>query len=174
MTAYCDGDPDAFDGLYARHKGPVYRYVRRLAPDLPDPDAVFQEVWLRVIRRRTSWARNQPFRPWLYTLAHNIVIDQVRAARHRRTEPLEAVAELAARQPDVERWQFIRDCIERLLGLLAALPDAQRSAFLLKEEAGLSLQEIAEIADVGRETVKSRLRYAMKTLRRGLEGCEHA
>lgn len=59
---------------------------------------------------------------------------------------------------------------ERLLALLAELPEAQREVFLLREEAGLSLDEIAQTTGTGRETVKSRLRYALARLRRGLGG----
>lgn len=174
MAAYCNGDSGAFDALYARHKAPVYRYIRRLLKDAGDPDALFQEVWFRVVHRRNTWSRNRGFKPWLFAIAHNLAIDHLRSSRRQTIEPLDTVTELAAHQPDVDRWQFIRDCIERLLGLLSVLPDAQRNAFLLKEEAGLSLQEIADIAEVGRETIKSRLRYAMRTLRQGLEDCEHA
>ena len=64
--------------------------------------------------------------------------------------------------------------LERLKTLLGGLPEVQRSAFLLKEEGGLSLQQIASCTGVGRETVKSRLRYALKSLRKGLEGCDDA
>lgn len=174
MAAYCDGDSDAFEALYMRHKSPVYRYIRRLVRDAGDPDALFQEVWFRVVRSRDTWSHAQRFKPWLFAIAHNLSIDHLRSTRRQPIEPLDTVAELASHQPDIDRWQFIRDCVERLLGLLSELPEVQRNAFLLKEEAGLSLQEIATVADVGRETVKSRLRYAMKTLRQGLEDCEHA
>jgi RNA polymerase sigma-70 factor (ECF subfamily) len=173
MAAYCSGDSGAFDRLYARHKAPVYRYIGRLLRDTGDPDALFQEVWFRVVHHRNAWSRSRGFKPWLFAIAHNIAIDHLRSAGRQPGEPLDTVPELASRQPDIDRWQIIRDCVERLLGLLSELPEAQRSAFLLKEEAGLSLQEIARVADVGRETIKSRLRYALQTLRRGLEDCEH-
>ncbi|MET0106358.1 MAG: sigma factor-like helix-turn-helix DNA-binding protein [Sedimenticola sp.] len=74
------------------------------------------------------------------------------------------------RWPDA--WLIIKDCIERLFHLLGGLSEPQRSAFLLKEEANLSLAEIADVTGVGRETVKSRLRYALRSLRTGLEGCD--
>ena len=61
---------------------------------------------------------------------------------------------------------------QRLMQLLGRLPETQRSAFLLREEAGLSLEQIGQVTGVGHETVKSRLRYAMRRLRDGLEGCD--
>lgn len=174
MQRYRGGDTAAFDALYERHRGPLYRYIARLLGTAGDADAVYQETWLKVVRHRDRWSPAQPLKPWLYRIAHNAAVDVLRAAG-RAPETAEAVVvELAAPGQDVERWQFIRDCVERLLRLLAELPAVQRNAFLLKEEAGLTLQQIAEVAEVGRETVKSRLRYALTRLRQGLEGCEDA
>ena len=59
---------------------------------------------------------------------------------------------------------------QKLLDCIAQLPEAQRESFLLKEESGLSLAEIADVAGTGRETIKSRLRYALIALRRCLQG----
>jgi len=60
---------------------------------------------------------------------------------------------------------------ERLIQIVAELPEAQREAFVLRQEAGMSIEEIAEATGVNRETAKSRLRYAMSKIRRALE-CE--
>jgi RNA polymerase sigma-70 factor (ECF subfamily) len=174
MQRYRDGDAQAFDDLYGRYRGPVYRYVTRLLGAGHDIDGIVQDCWLRVIHRRDSWTPGSPFRAWLFRIAHNRAVDVLRSCARSPVDAAANVSELPDRRHAVEQWQFIRDCIERLLRLLAELPAAQRNAFLLKEEAGLSLQDIAEVSKVGRETVKSRLRYAVGALRRGLEGCEHA
>jgi RNA polymerase sigma-70 factor (ECF subfamily) len=172
MQAYLAGDAQAFDALYARYRAPVYRYIARLLPAGLDADGVYQECWLKLVRHRRRWSRDAPFRPWLYRIAHNAAVDALRAAGRM---PFDAGdTEVAAAQPSVERLQWLRDCVERLLALVADLPTTQRDAFLLKEEAGLTLDEISAVAAVGRETVKSRLRYALNRLRRGLEGCEDA
>lgn len=62
--------------------------------------------------------------------------------------------------------------MERLLKLLSGLAREQRDAFLLQTEGGLTLEQIAEVTGTGRETVKSRLRYALRRLRAGLEDCD--
>jgi RNA polymerase sigma-70 factor (ECF subfamily) len=114
------------------------------------------------------------FTTWLYTMAHNRVIDHYR--RHRPLEvvsldddegddPPEVAAPPAA-QP--ERAAEARQQAARLLALVDTLPPAQREAFLLHEEGGLSLEEIAAVTGSDREAVKSRLRYAMDKLRRGM------
>jgi RNA polymerase sigma-70 factor (ECF subfamily) len=170
MRAYCDGDAAAFDRLYARHRGPLFRYVKRLCNNAPAAEELYQDVWLRVVRGREQWNSEQPFSPWLYRIAHNRVVDFWRAAGGRVEEALEQ------EPPDRGHWvdvaAHVRDCIERLLALLGVLPEVQRSAFLLQHEAGLSLAQIAEVCGCGRETVKSRLRYANQRLRDGLEDCD--
>ena len=115
------------------------------------------------------------FGTWLYRIAHNRLVDHYRASA--RGLPLSYAddcpewMEIPAPeevQPEVREDR--RRQSERLLELLAELPEAQREAVLLKEEAGLSLEEIAQATGTGRETVKSRLRYALARLRQGLGG----
>lgn len=171
MLAYRAGDAAAFDRLYGRYKGPVYRYVVRLSSSDVDADALFQDVWMRVVQRRDQWHKDKPLAPWLYAIARNRVVDHWRAeGQHQAVDMLSD--ELSDEAPRPDLIQHLRDCVERLLMLLKQLPAAQRDAFLLREEAGLSLADIAEASECGRETVKSRLRYAMKRLRSGLEGCD--
>jgi RNA polymerase sigma-70 factor (ECF subfamily) len=175
MLRYAQGDAAAFDALYGRHRGGVFRYLlRQLNSNRTAAEELFQDVWMNLIGARARYRVEAKFTTWLYTLAHNRVIDHYR--RHR---PLEVVSlddgdeddppELAAPatvQP--ERAAEARQQAARLLALVDALPPAQREAFLLHEEGGLSLEEIAAVTGADREAVKSRLRYAMDKLRRGM------
>ena len=172
MKAYCDGDVRAFDCLYERYRGPVYRYLLRQCADPSVCEELFQDVWLKLIRGAQQWRSDEPLKPWLFRIAHNRLVDHWRA-RGVAGEPLEDnVIAMKGPMPDVV--VHIRDCIERLKKLLSHLAPPQRDVFLLKEEGGLSLEQIAEVTGAGRETVKSRLRYALKRLRNGLEGCDDA
>jgi RNA polymerase sigma-70 factor (ECF subfamily) len=172
MARYRRGDAAAFDLLYRRYRGPVFRYAQRLAGRGADVEGLYQDVWLRVIAAREQWRDDQPFRPWLFRIAHNRVVDVLR--RDGRLGGLEGgrFDELPQDGPGPDVLARLRDCAQRLMALLAALPEVQRSAFLLKEEAGLSLVQIGEVTGVARETVKSRLRYALRRLREGLEDCD--
>lgn len=172
MVRYCDGEGAAFDMLYQRHRGGVFRYMQRLCHAGMDVEALYQDAWMRVIRARRQWRRDQPFTPWLYRIAHNRVIDALRQDGRQETIDPVQLDEFAMPACDLDVMQLLRDCVERLMALLARLPEVQRSAFLLKEEAGLSIAQIGEVTGVERETVKSRLRYALKRLRSGLEGCD--
>lgn len=172
MLAYAAGDAAAFDALYARHKGGVYRYLLRHCGQRGIADELFQDVWTNVIRSRASYRPAARFATWLYRIAHNRVIDHWRAsgvahavvaAETDDPDVVEAVPAPAHGEPD--RQATANEIRERLERALATLPAAQRDAFLLHYEADLSLAEIATMTDAGVETVKSRLRYATGRLR---------
>jgi RNA polymerase sigma-70 factor (ECF subfamily) len=172
MLAYAAGDAAAFDLLYARHKGGVYRYLLRHSRRAELADELFQDVWSNLIRARLSYAPTAKFTTWLYRLAHNRWIDQLRADGHLTLVSTDdeahagTVATLAASRGDEPAARAeARELGERLRAALTALPPAQRDAFLLQQEGDLSLAQIAELTGVGTETVKSRLRYALTKLR---------
>ena len=173
MLRYRDGDAETFARLYARHKGPLYRYLLRQCGPSAIAEELFQDVWLKLIAARAGYTVQAKFTTWLYRLAHNRLVDHYRAASH--SLPVSYAADCpewdnfpapAEEQPEYQEDR--RRQAERLLELLAELPKAQREAVLLKEEAGLSLDEIAQATGTGRETVKSRLRYGLARLRRSL------
>jgi RNA polymerase sigma-70 factor (ECF subfamily) len=175
MLAYSNGDVGAFDELYRRHKGPLYRYLVRQCRNPATAEELFQDIWTNVIRARRNYAVAARFTTYLYHLAHNRVIDHYR----RRTPtalvsyddeeaPIEEIAASAHEQP--EAAYEARQKAARLLALVQALPAAQREAFVLQHEAGMSVEDIAVVTGVTRETAKSRLRYAMAKLREGMQG----
>ena len=176
MLAYARGDAAAFDALYARHRNGVYRYLLRHCNNAGTADELFQDVWMNVIRSRGTYAATARFATWLYTLAHHRIVDHWRSTGQAKLVSADAdesagaeiLALAGARddQPDVRA--FTGQIRARLNAALAALPPAQRDAFILQQESGLSLAEIAALTGVGTETVKSRLRYAAARLRAAL------
>ncbi|OGA21346.1 MAG: hypothetical protein A3I02_09060 [Betaproteobacteria bacterium RIFCSPLOWO2_02_FULL_67_26] len=174
MLGYRDGDAGAFDSLYARHKGGLYRYLLRQCRDAAAAEELFQDVWMNLIRARAGYTVQAKFTTYLYRLAHNRLIDHYR--KHARATAVafddeggDALLEL----PD-DRVRPADDILDakrraaRLLELIATLPPAQREAFLLQQEGGMSVEAIAQATGVTRETAKSRLRYALAKLRQGL------
>jgi len=174
MLGYRDGDAGAFDTLYARHKGGLYRYLLRQCRDAAVAEELFQDVWMNLIRARAGYTVQAKFTTYLYRLAHNRLIDHYR--RHSNAivvsfeeEGGEAVLELPDdRAPPAENALDVKRQAARLMALIAALPDAQREAFLLQQEGSMSVEEIARATGVTRETAKSRLRYALAKLRQGM------
>ncbi len=187
MTAYANGDAAAFEQLYARHQAGLYRFVRRLLGTAlsSQVDEVFQDTWLRVVHARQRWQpQGATFRTWLFTLAHHRVIDLLRrSGREVSVDAFEGEGDEpwqpqttdgaawqhwpapAGAAPQGEELAFWRRAGEKLLDCLDQLPVPQRSAFLLHHDDGLALDEVARALEVGFETAKTRLRYAMSKLR---------
>ena len=141
-------------------------------------DELFQDVWSNIIRSRERYQPTAKFSTFLYQVAHNRLIDHIRQtpgiflSLDAENEDAESLVELIPADPGdqpeilVERKRLV----EELINKIEALPALQREAFLLREEAGLSLEEIALATGVTPETAKSRLRYAVAKLRDGLRG----
>jgi RNA polymerase sigma-70 factor (ECF subfamily) len=170
MLAWAGGELRAFETLYARHRSRLYSFLLRQLRDAALADEMFQDVWQRVIAARAGWQPDAAFTTWLFRIAHNRLNDHWRAARHRPPAPGDA-DERVARMSDTRTPESQLSVFEqrrRLQLAMEQLPDEQREVLQLRLEQELSLEEIAQITGVGRETVKSRLRYAMDKLRAGL------
>ena len=166
MLAYRDGNAGAFETLYGRHRARLYRFVLRSVKERGMAEELFQDVWMRVIEARNRYAPKARFTTWLYSIAHNRLVD------HWRRKGLSVVdlenVEVEGNSPNPERQAEARQSLERFAKALEALPPAQREAFLLHEEAGMSVPEIAQATGAGEEAAKSRLRYALAKLREAL------
>lgn len=176
MQAYAQGEVAAFAALYDRHAQRLWRYLYRHVGNSAVADDLLQDVWLAVVGQAARYEVRARFTTWLFTLAHNRMVD------HCRTHKAHASLD----EPDDEgqvwaenlcapsgygpvRQIESREQAQRLLAALDALPLPQREAFVLQAETGMSVADIAEVTGVGLETAKSRLRYARAALRRQLE-----
>lgn len=167
MLRYQSGDAAAFESLYTRHKGPLYRYFLRLAPR-ECADDLFQDAWMRIVRNTARYAPTAPFPAYLYRIAHTVLVDHFRrigrspAGLDVETDELQ---DLSAGPAAAHEQLVLR---ERIAAALDRLPPAQREAFLLHQEGGLTLEQIAQVVGSNREAVKSRLRYAVNKLKDAL------
>jgi RNA polymerase sigma-70 factor, ECF subfamily len=168
MCDYKQGETAAFDALYQRHKGGLYRYfTRQLDGQTALAHEMYQDVWMRVIQSRERYETTALFTTWLYHIAHNILIDFWRSQRpHDSIDEHEETLQSNTHTPDIMIEHHMTAM--RLKQALVNLPRDQLNAFLLKEEGNFSLEDIASITGTTRETVKSRLRYAMDKLRSAL------
>ena len=172
IDQYRGGNSRAFDQLYQRYRLPVFNYIFRQVKSQNIADDIFQDVWLRVIKSIRDYNHQGQFLAWLFTIARNRLTDHWRQLKPE--DPIDVNDEQIPDNVLAEHVQFLKDCMERLLALLKILKPEQRDAFVLQQESGLSLDEIADVCHCGRETIKSRLRYAMNKLRKGLEGCDES
>ena len=167
MERFRDGHAASFDRLYERHRGPLYRYFARQAAK-DNVDDLFQETWMRLIRSKKRYRPEAPFRAYLYQIAHSVLVDHYRRHGHvsrPQANPALDPIDASAGPEDSYEAGTVRGAF---IVALDALPAEQREAFLLHEEAGLTLEQIADVVGTGRETIKSRLRYATRRLRESL------
>jgi RNA polymerase sigma-70 factor (ECF subfamily) len=172
MLAYREGDAGAFEQLYRRHRGALFRFVLRSIRDRATAEELYQEIWMRVIQARSRYEIQAKFTTWLYTIAHNRLVDHWRKRgltlvsmdqeESERPEPRAG----AAYEP--QRLLEAKQSHARFVRALEALPAAQREAFLLHEEAGMNVAEIAQATGTGAEAAKSRLRYALSKLKEAM------
>ncbi len=168
MLRYRDGDIAAFRILYERHNDSLYRYLLRLCKHRDTAEDLYQEVWSKIIKARQRYRPTAKFTTFLYRVAHNCFIDHIRRNKRHSNEisiDPDDSASPTAEPEQVAETLFARERLDRAL---AELPYEQRNVVLLFLEAGLSLDKIAGITGVNRETAKSRLRYATSKLKAAL------
>jgi RNA polymerase sigma factor (sigma-70 family) len=177
MQRYATGDMAAFERLYARHELGVWRYLLRSVRRQEVADDLTQDVWFAVVRQAPNYVAVSRFKTWLFTIAHNRLIDHVRTAKNHTSldaetaDPDTALIDTLAADSGFGpvRQLESREQAMALIAAVEALPPEQRHAFLLQAETGMSVDDIARVTGASFETTKSRLRYARSQLRQLLK-----
>ena len=176
MLAFAQGDAGAFDRLYARHRGTVFRFISRSLPSKADAEEIFQDVWMKAIEARARYEPRAKFTTWIFAIAHNRLVDAWRK-KGLSLVPLDGGDDErpAIDPPDDPANEPLaqlsnREAMARFAVAFGKLPPAQREAFVMKEEAEMSIAEIAAATGSNEEAVKSRVRYATAKLREALDG----
>ena len=173
VEACLGGEVAAFDILVARWqrriRGAVYRVVR----SEEEAQDICQEAFLKAYRGLTSFKGESRFSSWLYQIAINLSRDRLRRRKTRNWVSLDDVEEASPsgsqRAPaEGERFVEALEVQELVASAVAALPEEQREAVILKEYQGLTFPEIAEIQGVPISTVKTRLYRGLTVLRERL------
>ena len=166
------GEAGAWDTLFRRYQLPLYVYVFELVHEEQASLDIVQETFISAVQHIGTLREDGNFGSWLFGIAHQKCIQRWRRAGRER----EAREELAADGPE---FAFAPDELlireeqkEEFMRLLDQLPLPQRSALLLRWIEEFSLEDIARITGVGVGTVKSRLHYAKRALRKLVKGQE--
>lgn len=175
LAAHGAGDPHAFARLYDRYDQASFRFIRRLlgAAHADAAEDLHQETWIAISRNAAAFDPGKAgFPAWLFTIARRKTFDHFRRQKVTVLASAQEDAAMLIADPGQTPLGQVqsRELAEEIVAAVEALPLEQRGAFVLFAEAGLSLEEIAEVTGVAVETAKSRLRYARAKLRQSLAG----
>jgi RNA polymerase sigma factor (sigma-70 family) len=171
MARFARGEAAAFEMLYRRHEMRIWRYLNRHVGNRECANELMQEVWFGVARDAPRYRPTARFTTWLFTLAHNRMVDWFRSRRPQESldqigvDAAEVVRNTAPDGTEPFAATLARQQATALLDALRLLPADQREVFVLQIEGDLSVDEIASITGSAFETTKSRLRYARSKLR---------
>ena len=156
LTLYATGDPEAARLLTRRLAPRAYSHAMRMLADRAEAEDVAQEALLRLWRIAPDWRTGTArVTTWLFRVVANLATDRLRARRRRRAAPLDDAPEPVSDQPPVVQEMIEADRMAALQMALAALPDRQRQAVVLRHIEGLANPEIAAIMEIGVEAVES-------------------
>ena len=156
LVLYANGDPDAARVLAQRLVPRVLGYAARLLADRTEAEDIAQEAMLRLWRVAPDWRQGEArVSTWMYRVATNLCTDRLRMRKRRQTDALDLVAEPEDSAPPVVATLIEADRMAALTAALAALPDRQREAVVLRHIEQLTNPEIAEILQIGVEAVES-------------------
>ena len=178
MLRYKEGDVDAFNGLYQRYSD-LKGYMSFLVKSESLAEDIFQETWIRIIKASDRYKETATFKTYFFTIMHRLIADHFRKSSTKNEQSIydQQLTDSESENEDPfgnismnpdetpEKTVQLLECLQYLKTALSSLPLEQRESVLLKLETSMSYEEIGEVLDVGRETVKSRLRYALKKLK---------
>ncbi len=175
IDRYRHGDVDALDSLIDRHQRMLFGYIVNMTGRRDGADDIFQEVWLKVIRKLDQY-RDDNFGGWLVRIARNVAIDRIRRRKpelslDQEDENGRGIARTLAADGALPSGELAaRDLGVRIAAAVATLPVEQREVFVMRTQVDLSFKEIARLQGVSINTALARMQYALTKLRPLLRG----
>ena len=171
IEKYLADDSKAFDILYNRYRRQLYAYLNGLLPGQHSvADDIFQQTWIKVIRRLPDYKDSQKFLAWVMRISHNLTIDYFRKNK-REVVCDDAENEYLFSSDSNQPWMKLdrEELAEALGGCVEKLHPEQREVFLLRQE-GLGFKEIGKIQGSSINTALGRMQYALRNLRNCMHG----
>jgi len=173
------GDRGAFAELVGKYRQPLFNFICRTLRDEAESEDVAQNVFLQVYKSRQRYEPTARFSTWLFTIARNLCLNEIRRRTRHPAESIEEHAgeseELPSRQYE-DKKNFLpadsllhRELARKIQAAISELPETQRSAILLCQQNELSYEEIAKILDCSLSATKSLIHRARETLKEKLK-----
>jgi RNA polymerase sigma-70 factor, ECF subfamily len=169
-------DPDLLDHLIEKYQHRLLRYLLYLTGRREMAEDFFQETWIRVLERGSQYDGRHEFSTWLFTIARNLVIDDLRRKRPASLDSLadeDAAAPFdlpATGQPSAFDATVQREQNEQISGGMQHISAEYRESLLLRFQEGMSLEEIATVTGAPLGTVKSRIYRGLTALEPWVKG----
>lgn len=169
MLALRDGDESAFEPLFDRWAAPLLRYLERMVRDTATAEELVQETFLRVHRARERYVPEARFSTWLYRIATNLALNELRRPRQRRPhtsmdDDTAAPLGLSSASSSQDDRVHARRVGEEVMRELEKLPERQRMALWLSAVEGQSYAEVAAALDASEGSVKSLVHRARSSI----------
>ncbi|MGM0460465.1 MAG: RNA polymerase sigma factor [Bacteroidota bacterium] len=168
-----NGDRAAYTRLVEKWHSKIYRFAFRFFADEDEAHDITQKTFIKTYQNVSTLENPEKFSSWIYRIANNLCLDELKRAGRRKSTSLEAYMEQSAvlegdvALPDADLQN--KELGHILQKALLTLPDEQRTVIILKEYEGLKFREIADILEEPESTVKSRLYYGLKSTKRVLK-----
>ncbi len=164
-----NGNHAAFNELMGLWQHRIHRFAFRFFANADDADEITQKTFITVYHRLDTLGDPEKFPAWIYRIANNLCLDELKRAGRKKFTPLEHREEHTSENGTPAGYLENKELGDVLQKALLLLPDEQRAVILLKEYEGLKFREIAGILNQPENTVKSRMYYGLKSLRRILK-----
>ncbi|MCR9172560.1 MAG: sigma-70 family RNA polymerase sigma factor [bacterium] len=176
VSAYINGDEQAFETLLMRHKDKIYRFIAMKVRDNALAEDIFQDAFIKIVNTLKAGNYNEEgkFLPWAMRIAHNLVIDHFRKANK-----VKMISESSSQRDDFNIFHTIQqedeNAIEiltreelegQMVGLIDHLPESQRDILIMRIFKEMSFKDIAELEDISINTALGRMRYALINMRK--------
>lgn len=163
------GNTGAFNVLVERWQTKIYRFAFQFFADGDEASEITQKTFIKVYQKLDTLDEPGKFSSWIYRVANNLCLDELKRAGRRKSSPLEAWVEQVEGSQTPGTKLETKELSEVLQKAMLTLPDEQRVVIILKEYEGMKFREIAEILEESENTIKSRMYYGLKSLRRVLK-----
>ncbi|PWL24209.1 MAG: RNA polymerase subunit sigma-24 [Fluviicola sp. XM-24bin1] len=176
VSAYINGNEQAFETLLMRHKDKIYRFIAMKVRDNALAEDIFQDAFIKIVNTLKAGSYNEEgkFLPWAMRIAHNLVIDHFRKANK-----VKMISESSSQRDDFNIFHTIKQDDEnafesmtreelegQMVGLIDHLPESQRDILIMRIFKEMSFKDIAELEDISINTALGRMRYALINMRK--------